>query len=614
MCGIAGIVGSGAERAADSLRAMSGRIAHRGPDDSGEWFAPDVALAHRRLSIIDLSAAGHQPMVSDCGRYAITYNGEIYNYLELKRDLEAAGETFRTASDTEVLLLAFRRWGEAAFTRFNGMWAVAIWDRETRTLTASRDRFGKKPFYYVLQGDRFAFASEIKALLTLPGVTAEMNPSAIADFAGERISDHLDVGFFKSIHQLPAGHNLTVRDSVVHIAPYWRLTPAPIDAQRTPSTEEIRALLADAVDLRLRADTPVGCLLSGGLDSTLITCLVSNRASAANGTHLFSTVHDPPYEEADGIWAVKKAHPEVIFHPDSPTAEQFWSDLPRVLWHQEQPFADASMVAHFGLMRVARAAGVPVVLSGQGADEVFAGYPGHLWIYLGSRLRTGQIGEFGRFWRDASRNFPVPLRNVLLNAAPAAVATASKHALGGARLKWLNPEFRQLSAGIFHDHGADGVDPLDQALLQSIEVRTLPSFLHYEDRNSMAFGVETRLPYLDYRLAELLFATPPASKLAEGLPKKLLRDAAEGIVPTSVHARTAKVGYPAPLSRWLRGSPDRLRDLALADRNCPAIDYGVWEVALNNFLATGAGLEGVWRGLAIILWHRLFIEGQGAPP
>lgn len=590
---------------------MSAQIAHRGPDDDGLWSDPGVVLAHRRLSIIDLSAAGHQPMVCDCGRYAVTYNGEIYNYVELRRELEDQGEVFRTESDTEVLLTAFRRWGEDAVSRFNGMWAFAIWDRKTRTLFASRDRFGQKPFYFVERGGNFYFASEIKALLEAPGVSAEPDPAAVADFCAERISDHHDTGFFAGISQLPAGHNLTWREGRLEKRGYWRLTAAEAADRRRPSAEEVRHLLADAVKICLRADTPVGCLLSGGLDSAAIACLMGEPRSNASSKHIFSTIHDPPYEEAAGIDAVRAGQPDTLFHPDQPSAERFWADLPNVLWHQEQPFADASMVAHYGLMRVARQAGVPVLLSGQGADEVFAGYPGHLWIYLGSRLRTGRIREFARTWRAAASHFSVPLHNVALSAAPSFVARPAKRIMARSRLNWLKPEFRAVSSDIFHDHRGGRVDPLDQALLQAIECRTLPSFLHYEDRNSMAFGVETRLPFLDYRVAEMMFQTPPEAKLAGGLPKALLRDAAEGVVPDTIHRRTAKMGYPAPLAEWLRASPDKLLDLALSDRDCPMIEYDVWETVARDFLKGGAApLDTVWRGLIVILWHRMFIQGR----
>jgi asparagine synthase (glutamine-hydrolysing) len=592
---------------------MSERIAHRGPDDHGLWTDPGVALAHRRLSIIDLTPEGHQPMLSSCGRYTIVFNGEIYNYLELRRELEDVGERFSSGSDTEVLLVAFRRWGESALPRLNGMWAFAIWDSHERSLFASRDRFGKKPFYYVVRPREFLFASEIKALLLDPQLVTRPSASAVADFCAERVSNHGSGTFFEDVRQLPAGSVLRWRDGVLSVSRYWSLTITEQGDYVEPDVDHIHELLRSAVALRLRADTPVGALLSGGLDSSVATSFASEMQAAGNPLHIFSTVHDPPYEEADGIAAVRAKHPDLAAHFEMPTADGFWDDLSETLWHQEQPFGDASMVAHFRLMRLARQAGVPVLLSGQGADEVFAGYPGYLWIYLGSRLRMGQLSEFVSYWRHLARYQEVPLRNVLLNVLPVPVARMAKRMAGRGTLGWLAPEYRPLSDSIFHGNSARGADPLDQALLQSLTVRTLPGFLHYEDRNSMAFGVETRLPFLDYRLVEYLFRIQPGSKLSGGVTKSLLRDAAKGAIPDSIRLRTRKMGYPAPLLQWLRAKPEKLLDAADAAHLCPLLNPTVWAGAVRHFLkGDDRQLDTVWRGYILSQWHAAFFSGKAA--
>jgi asparagine synthase (glutamine-hydrolysing) len=613
MCGISGIVGVGAEHQLVTLTRMSERIAHRGPDDAGVWTSADAALAHRRLSIIDLSPDGRQPMVTDCGRYAITFNGEIYNYKELRLKLEALGDRFRSSSDTEVLLASVRRWGLDALHRLNGMWAFAVWDRETKTLMAARDRFGKKPFYYALCNGYFYFASEVKALLVIPGFSTQPEPTAIADFAVERVSDHRESTFFTGINQLRPAHTLTWSRGRITTARYWQVPAGSSDNHRKDSLEEIRDLFRSAVELRLRADTLVGCLVSGGLDSSAAICFSQIGSSEGKPQHIFSTVHDPPEEEADGIAAVRQKFPHLAFHPDQPGADQFWQDLPKVLWHQEQPFGDASMVAHYGLMRLARRVGVPVLLSGQGADEVFAGYPGYLWVYLGSRPRRGELSAFASFWAQAKKHRAVPLRNVALNMLPQRLARCAKQISGNLRMNWIAPGFRSSSAAIFHDvtEHADA-DPLDQALLQSIAVRTLPGFLHYEDRNSMAHGVETRLPYLDYRLAELLFEQSAASKVRGGVTKHLLREISTGIVPDSIRLRMKKTGYPAPLKAWLRGRRQEL--LETSDfRNCPLLDHPAWEREVRSFIAgDGSRLISVWRGYILARWYALFF-GRESP-
>jgi asparagine synthase (glutamine-hydrolysing) len=607
MCGIAGVAGDGAEFQLTTLERMSQRIAHRGPDDTGVWTSADIALANRRLSIIDLSRDGHQPMVTDCGRYAITFNGEIYNYKELRAELEALGERFRTNSDTEVLLLAIRRWGDEALRRCNGMWAWALWDTHTRTLTAARDRFGEKPFYYTIQKNRLYFASEIKALLTIPGFSPQPEPTAVADFAVERISDHLVTTFFTEVNQLPPGHTLKWSAEKITTACYWPLPNASRNDYHKSSVEEIRDLFRNAVELRLRADTPVGYLLSGGLDSSATVCFGQAISSDAKSQHLFSTLFDPPEEEAKGIACLLNRFPHLTLHPDKPGPDQFWEDLPKVLWYQEQPFGDASMVAHFGLMRLARAAGVPVLLSGQGADEVFAGYPGYLWVYLGSRLRGGELSTFAAFLSQVKRHQSVPIRNVALNALSPSLARFAKQITGSNRMHWVSPEFRSTSANIFHHSPRhNSADPLDQAMLQSIAVRTLPGFLHYEDRNSMAHGVETRLPYLDHRLVELLFRQPPASKLDGGVTKSLLREISTGIVPETIRLRTTKTPYPAPLKDWLRARKGELVETSQA-RTCPLLDYPAWERKVKAFIAgNDAELINVWRGYILARWYAVF--------
>jgi len=612
MCGISGIVGPGAESEGALLKRMSDRIAHRGPDDSGAWTAPGVALAHRRLSIIDLSALGHQPMQSDCGRYTITFNGEIYNYVELRHELEQSGERFRSGSDTEVLIAAFRRWGAACLSKLNGMWAFAIWDATDRVLFASRDRFGKKPFYYAETSDRLLFASEVKSILADPRIETAPSATAVADFCAERVSDHTAETFFQGVRQLPAGHYLWWRPGALVIEQYWSLPVRELGAYDPSDAEEIRALLQSAIQIRLRADTPVGALLSGGLDSSTLTCMANQVRDDAGALQLFSTVYDPPYEEAEGIAAVRARFPDSMAHFDQPGAEDFWADLPAALWHQEQPFGDASMVAHFRLMRVARDASVPVLLSGQAADEVFAGYPGYLWIYLGSRLRAEGPDAFLRAWREIAAHQPVAIRNVLLNLAPAWAARLAKRSLAGSSVTWLAPEYRQVSPAIFHDSPSRGADPLDQALEQAVTTRTLPGFLHYEDRNSMAFGVETRLPFLDYRLVERLFSLSPGDKLRGGVTKSLLRSASEGFTPDPIRLRTRKMGYPAPLLQWLRAKPAALQDAVARADQCPLLEGAAWKACVGRFFAgDDHAIDSVWRGYILAEWYRMFF-GEAA--
>jgi asparagine synthase (glutamine-hydrolysing) len=601
MCGIAGIVGLGAAQQASVAEAMSARISHRGPDGQGQWLEDGAALTHRRLAIIDLSADGAQPIVSGCDRYVLIFNGEIYNYRELKEELRGLGENFRGNSDTEVLLAAWCRWGRGCLQRLNGMFAFAVWDRQKKALFAARDRFGEKPFYYLEHESRLYFASEVKAFKPVPGLRWEPNPEAVADFAAERISDHTDRCFYEGISQLRPGGWLSYCDGRVAKGTYWSLDET--DPSGAVDDDQLRETMRDAVRIRLRADTPIGTLLSGGIDSSLVTCLVAELTGASR-TYAFSTINSPPVAEAKGIDAVLARLPALVPIQDHPSAEQFWLDLPMILWHQEEPFADASMAAHFSLMRMARHRGIPVLLTGQGADEVFGGYESAFLQYLGSRVRWGTSAEIADAARSAIACCRPQLAKVAYHMLPPKFSSRIKRARIH-RLAWLSPEFRVASAEL--DAAESHVeDPNTTYLKNLLRVRTLPGFLHYEDRNSMAFGIETRLPFLDHRLVELAFRVPANRRFEGGMPKARLRAVARQWVPAEIVNRRAKTGYPAPLAQWAREKARAIieqiegRDF----RQCPILEYRTWSRQALAFLkGDDRCLHVFWRGYVLGRWY-----------
>lgn len=611
MCGIAGLVTPNPIEHRHRLDAMSSAIAHRGPDDVGAWSDERVALVHRRLSIIDTSTAGHQPMVSHCGRYVMVYNGEIYNYLELRRDLERDGVVFRGHSDSEVLLAAFVANGADCLPQLNGMWAFAVWDREAGRLFVSRDRFGEKPFYYAEREGSFLFASEIKALLATGLIRRVPNPSMVADFCAERVSDHTEHTFFQGVFQLPPGCAGWWQNGQLRLHRYWQLPGDEPETQTAGALEEIAALLEDSVRLRLRADTPVGTLLSGGLDSSAVTCLAAMIAPARISA--FSTINQPPPAEAAGIELVLGAHGNIDLHRDEPGSTCLHDELAACLWHQEEPFADGSMLAHFRLMRLARRLGVRVLLTGQAADEVFAGYPGHLAIHLGGLVRLGRWTRAMAFGRALLRSGqPLALPSVAGHALPTAVSSWIRRRRIARSVDWLADGYGNVTPEVGIGYAGPSSDPLNEALRASLAQRTLPGFLHYEDRNSMAFGVETRIPYLDHRLVSKVLPLPGGLKLAGACTKSLLRRSLRGRVPGAILDRLAKQGYPAPLSSWLRaGTPKHRSDRIEPVAKCPLIDFQRWQRRHQRFLAGDeCELPAVWRGLVLALWHARFVERQ----
>lgn len=601
------MVGPGAEREADRIGAMSALLSHRGPDDSGLWTSAGVVLGHRRLSILDLTAAGHQPMQSADGRFCITYNGEIYNYLELKEELQSRGHRFRTRTDTEVLLAAYAEWGPACLGRFNGMWAFALWDSKERKLFLSRDRFGKKPLYTTFDGKgRLYFASEMKALFLVPGMNRTLNEQAVADFCAQRVVSHLEETFVREIHQLAPATSMIWSEGKVEQKSYWSLATLAQVEESKPNLEELADALRDAVRIRLRADTPIGCLVSGGLDSSTIASLMRALCPAERPVHLFTTVTDPPTEEAEGIESLlKKGGFQAHFH--TPTARLFWEDLPRLLWHQEQPFADGSMAAHYALMREARLAGVPVLLTGQGGDEIFAGYPTYLWVYLGSQIRRGRWLHAARWAWQAAHAQRLHLSRILFYSLPRSVRSVARRGVMRHNSAWIGPEILSAVRSREEQMSAPSGDELESYLRNSITQWTLPGFLHYEDRNSMAFGVETRLPFLDYRLAEKMFRVHSDEKLLGGTTKSILRQIAKPMVPAEIIQRTAKQGYPAPLSAWLRALKGQIRDVAhsTSAKRCPLVQTSEWGRLVERFFSGSGeeGLDSVWRGLVCILWY-----------
>lgn len=610
MCGIAGYVGSVVGESQERVAVMAEAIAHRGPDDAGMWVGQDVVLAHRRLSIIDTTVAGHQPMASRCGRYVLTYNGEIYNFVELRTELEERGVLFHSHSDSEVLLAAFSAWGAECVTRFNGMWAFAIWDRLERRLFVSRDRFGEKPFYYTLRNGEFWFASEIKALLAAGVAGRAPNPRAVADFSAERVTDHTEETFFLDVKQLPPASCGWLDSGQLRLTRYWALPLDDPTPHRKDIVEEVRALFEDAVRLRLRSDVSVGVLLSGGLDSSAVSSLAAQFSSTPIAA--FSTISKPPPEEALGIDAVLGMQSNLRLHLDDPGDDCLDQELAHCLWHQEEPFADGSMLAHFRLMRIARANGVRVLLTGQGADEVFAGYPGFQAVHLGGLLKSGQLAEAFAFLKALrSSGQTLPLTGVLGYALPESISGWLRRARSHNALDWLREDWRCVSDSVATGYASLQGEPVNSALRACLRQKTVPGFLHYEDRNSMAFGVETRIPFLDHRLVEKVLPLSGAFKLGGARTKAVLRDAVAGQVPAMITARLAKQGYPAPLARWLRNASEAANKNRLElVADCPIIAFYPWHARFRKFLAgDDTELNPVWRGLILSLWHERFIKG-----
>ena len=517
-------------------------------------------LGHTRLSIIDLSVGGHQPMSTPDGRLLLTYNGEIYNYLELRRELEDQYE-FQSESDTEVLLAAWRAWGPACVERLVGMFAFCVVDTAKSTAWLVRDHFGIKPLYYVLHGSSLTFASEIRPLVDAGITSRRIAAGPLYDYLHGGNVDHADETMIEGLRRLPAGTLATVRLDAPEERPvlrrYWRVGT---DRHERPF-DEVVADLAErfrhSVDLHLRSDVPVGTALSGGIDSSAIICTMRSLLGPEAEIHAFSFLAgDRRFDEEQWIDLVGAASGATV-HKVRVDPAELPDEMDDLVRSQGEPFANMSIVAQRRVFEAARLAGVPVLLDGQGADELFGGYRRYLAGQLAGLVRSGHLVAAGRLAVGVARLPDVRLtrREVARTLGGALPAKLGRRLLDAAGLRafppWLDEDwFRSQGIG---PGSASGPSSLDDALADAFTSTTLPSLLRYEDRNSMRYSVESRVPFLERELVEMVFAAPRSALVGpDGLTKAAFRAAMRGTVPAAVLDRRDKIGFTPPADTWLR--------------------------------------------------------------
>jgi asparagine synthase (glutamine-hydrolysing) len=570
VCGIAGIYrqdGGPVEQA--WLGAMADRLCHRGPDADGFLAEPGLGFAHRRLSVIDVSDAGRQPIGTEDGRFQVCYNGEIYNFDDIRRDLLARGHVFVSRTDTEVVAHAWEEWGPAALPRFNGMFAFAVWDRRERRLWLVRDRLGVKPLYYTQQDGRLIFGSEIKALLAVPGVQRSLDPAALDAFLALNYVPGPRT-IWREVAQLPPGHLLTADASGVRVESWWDVHfGRDLRTDRSAAIDEIRALCDDAVRLRLVSDVPLGAFLSGGLDSSAVVHFMRPRHTGP--LHTFSVrFEEGSFDEGPYAALVAKTY-DLTHHEVVCRASDVEGCLDRLVWHADSPVADISMVPMFRLAEETRRH-VTVVLSGDGGDEVFGGYAvyhadraAHVWRALPRWFRE-------RLVRPIVEGLPASTSKMSLDYALRQFVAGAGEAPEQAHYHWrtictrderaslLRPDVREAAAreaapeapflAAYLASGAPEV--MDRLFHVDVKTFLADSILPKVDRTTMAFGLEAREPWLDYRLVELGARLPWRWKLHGRDTKVIFKDAMRGLVPDPIVRRT-KAGFHAPLASWFRG-------------------------------------------------------------
>ena len=657
MCGICGIIDKknllDKSQREDLVNLMNKTQAHRGPDDNGIYSDGSVTLGHVRLSIIDLSPAGHQPM-SYMDRYEIVFNGEIYNYIELRKELEKAGYTFKTHTDTEVIMASMDYWGKKeCLSRFNGFWALAVYDKADNSVFMSRDRYGVKPLYYTNQPGYLIFSSEIKSMLADKNIKRIANDQAILDYLVNSFVDCEDYTFFKDIYRLPAGSFMHVdSEGKMTIEKFYTLEYKETVSGKTTKdmVKKFRHLFQDSIKLRMRADVPVGSCLSGGLDSSAIVCetarqldelkkhsnnfasdktasdkqstesttndsdnaAIYNNTDATNsepGTtiytpHTYSSCYkNSPNDESKYIKMVID-ETGVNGHYTYPTGESLRDDLDSLIYTQDEPFLSTSMYASYSVMKLAASNGAKVLLDGQGADEILCGYR-KARVYYIKRLLSSH--KYLSAIKEAILYLPYARKK---GSSLAADLSMLRQFLGkkadnnDIRREYLNSSFAKM-------HVKNSYKDNSRYLINDFEKISLPALLRYVDRNSMAFSIEERLPFLDFRLVEYCMKLPLGVKIEHGFSKYIMRRALD--MPEGIRQRRDKIGFYTPELDWMRKYSDEYRSV-FESKDFKASRYIDKDKILKDWdkLLSGKDSIGLFRYVCLEKWMEIYNVGVPA--
>ncbi len=616
MCGISGIIHLDGQPVPESqLSAMMRAMKHRGPNDDGMYAEGGVGLGFVRLSILDLSPAGHQPMFSADERYVLIFNGEVFNYIELREELMAKGHRFRTQTDSEVLLAAYVEWGEAMLHRMNGMWAFVIYDRRDKTIFGARDRYGVKPFFYCLDGQRFLFGSDIRSITAVLGRKPTPDSESLFNFLAFNRTDQNDGTFLKEVKKLDHGHCFKIRVGgesggapVFRPQKWYDIRKELKEPFKSP--EEYREMFNSSVGLRLRSDVPVGVCLSGGLDSSsIVSVLLQNFQKKDLNT--FSAVYGSGQkgDESSFIDLYKGQLTNMYF--TRPEAADLLADLDDLARAQYEPVPSTSTYAQYRVMKLAREH-VVVTLDGQGADEALAGYHYFFGFHFKNLLRRGRLGaltsEMGHYY-DKHRSL-YGIKSLVFFLLPAFLRTQVRVMEKG----YLDPDFFQANAQGTNIITGElyGSNSLQEALINHFEYK-LEHLLKWEDRNSMWFSLEARVPFLDYRLVERTLTIPDDMIIRKGMTKHILREAMKGTLPEAIRMRRDKVGFETPEAEWFRTPAFQtyIRDMI---NSAPFTTRGIMDLKkVQSIYEKHLNREGnysreIWKWIHLEKWYNQFID------
>ena len=641
MCGIAGIVSSEGVQPSD-LEKMSRLLKHRGPDDEGFLLIKDdnnfihlkgvdsitelnhlpsisdfnssnnysIGFLHRRLSIIDLSAAAHQPMSYQNDNFFITYNGEIYNYKEIKTELLAKGYKFHSDSDTEVILASYIEWGKACINKFVGMWAFAIYDKIKKQVFLSRDRFGIKPLYYSVNGNKIAFASEIKALLALDFVSSQADHKSVVEYISYGAVNDSSDNLFADVKQVPPAHNLTIDINTFKttVEEYYNLEQKVKEYSFTSSDyiNSFRDIFKNSIDLHLRSDVPVGSCLSGGLDSSSIVAYAVSQMDGKKLKTFTASYHQKEIDESYFAKLVSGHFKNIDPYYTYPTIENYWGDLDKLTWYQDLPIHSTSMYAQWEVMKLTHANGIKVVINGQGSDEILGGYYNFAGLYLIELIKKGNVlkffSEFGKIKNRFTPTIYTDLARALFYFMPESFQRIirTEKRIGPA---FISEEYKKQYQNI--KMPVRGGKNFKEHSFNSIHYG-LQSLLRYEDRNSMAFSVESRVPFLDHRLVEFSIALKNEWKVRDGWSKYILRKAVEPLLPKEVVWRKNKMGFLTPQKMWKKGLQEKLTSYVNETSIPEIIDRKYLLKLCSSDLNNTFHLSEFWKMISFLKWAEVF--------
>lgn len=626
MCGILGGWWLGNQPSVTYKIQMSlSKLAHRGPDDRGYTQFPvnggHLFLGHTRLSIIDLSSAGHQPFVSACGRWSLIFNGEIYNYKELRLELQKNGHHFQTNTDTEVLLISWKQWGITSLKKMIGMFSFVMYDSEDGSITCVRDAFGIKPFYYGFTNNSFYFASEIPAVLALQSEKPKLNWQTSYDYLIHGHYDNQKDTFVDGIKHLLPGHYIVFNPQekfTIEQSRWWQPSVIPVsNLSFAQAAEELRHRFLENIKLHLRSDVPVGAALSGGIDSSAVVCAIRHVCPDIQINTFSYIAKGTELSEESWVDRVNKFS-GCVSHKISTNGDELFEDLDNLIRAQGEPFGSSSIYAQYKVFQLAKKHGIKVTLDGQGADELLSGYIGYPGYRIQSLMENGNWIEAYNFVNNWSK-WPGRSRSLALKYYASLVLSenfydAAKTFQGfNSAPAWINTDLMK-DAGVRVSFQRETQSPafsgrrVIEELSKSLETKGLPGLLRHGDRNSMAFSIESRVPFLTTDLADFLLSLPEQYLISDsGETKSVFRAAMRGIVPDEILDRKDKIGFSTPENYWLTGMPERINGWLEGSEFIPFINK---DAVLREFdmLKTGKKVArnwSTWRWINFIRWYNL---------